>query len=150
MLDAQADILGKLIVLCGANGIVLNLHNHVYEVEDDEQDLKGSLARIPGAKLGPDLNWLIRAKVDPVDFIRRHGKQVVYAHLRDEKPDGRWSEALGEGAMDYAAIARAMHAIPFTGDVAIELAHERDFKPTRPLRESLKISREYVRRVMGW
>jgi hypothetical protein len=34
--------------------------------------------------------------------------------------------------------------------VAIELAHERDFKPTRPLRESLKISREYVRRVMSW
>jgi len=150
MLDAQADVLRRLMAICASNGVVLNLHNHVYEVENDEQDLQGTLVRIPDAKLGPDLNWLLRAKVDPVDFIRRHGKQMVYAHLRDQKADGRWSEAMGEGDMDYGAIGRALHAIPFTGDVAIELAHERDFKPTRPLRESLKISREYVRRVMSW
>jgi sugar phosphate isomerase/epimerase len=100
--------------------------------------------------LGPDLNWLLRAKVDPVDFIRRHGKQMVYAHLRDQKADGRWSEAMGEGDMDYGAIGRALHAIPFTGDVAIELAHESDFQPTRPYGESFGMSRKYVRRVMGW
>jgi len=150
MLDAQADILRKLIALCEANGVVLNLHNHVYEAENDEQDLKGTLARIPDVKLGPDLNWLVRAKVDPVDFIRRHGQQMVYMHLRDQKADGTWPEAMGEGDMDYVAIGRALRAIPFTGDVGIELAHEQGFHTTRPLRESLKMSREYVRRVMGW
>jgi len=150
MLDAQADLLRKLVSVCASNGIVLNLHNHVYEVDNDEQDLKGTLARIPDVKLGPDLNWLVRARVDPVDFIRRYGSRIVYAHLRDQKADGKWCEAMGEGDTDYAAIGRAMRAIPFTGDVAIELAHENGFKPTRSLRESLKISREYVRRVMGW
>jgi sugar phosphate isomerase/epimerase len=150
MLDAQADILRKLTAICAANGVVLNLHNHVYEVDNDEQDLRGTLLRMPDVKLGPDLNWLVRARVDPVDFIRRHGKQMVYAHLRDQNPDGTWPEAMGEGGMDYAAIGQALHAIPFAGDVGIELAHERGFQPTRPLRESLKKSREYVRRVMGW
>jgi sugar phosphate isomerase/epimerase len=150
MLDAQAEILKKLMALCAANRVVLNLHNHVYEVENDEQDLGGTLARIPGIKLGPDINWLVRAKVDPVDFIRRHGKQIVYAHLRDQKSDGRWPEAMGEGNMDYGAIGRAFRAIPFSGDVGIELAYESKFKPARPLREDLKISRAYVRRVMGW
>jgi sugar phosphate isomerase/epimerase len=57
---------------------------------------------------------------------------------------------MGEGIMDYEAIASALRSAPFDGDIAIELAHERGFKPTRPLRESLKMSREYVRRVMGW
>ncbi len=57
---------------------MLNLHNHTYEVENELYDLKGTLARIPGIKLGPDLNWLVRAGVDPAGFIRRFGKQIVF------------------------------------------------------------------------
>ncbi|MEK7409431.1 MAG: sugar phosphate isomerase/epimerase [Acidobacteriota bacterium] len=149
-LDAQADLLRKLMALCGDHGAVLNLHNHTYEVTNNEHDLKGTLERIPDVKLGPDLNWLLRGGVDPVDFIRRHGKRIVFAHLRDQKADGKWSEAMGEGDMDYAAIARALGEAGFAGDLAIELAHERGFQPTRPLRESIKLSRAYVRRVMGY
>jgi hypothetical protein len=32
----------------------------------------------------------------------------------------------------------------------IELAHETNFKPTRPLRESLKMSRGFVRETLGY
>jgi len=149
-LDAQADLLRRLMEICQANNVVLNLHNHTYEVRDNLHDLRGTLARVPGVKLGPDLNWLVRGGVDPVDFIRRYGDRIVFLHLRDQKADGTWSEALGEGQMDYAAIVRALHEINFSGDAVIELAHERDFKPTRPLRESLKISRDFVRRTLGW
>lgn len=148
-LDAQAELLRKIIAICEKNGVVLNLHNHTYEVENEMHDLKGTLARIPGVKLGPDLNWLVRGSVDPVAFIRQYAKQIVFLHLRDQKKDGRWSEALGEGDMDYAAIAAALREIHFAGDAVIELAHERDFKPARPLRESLKMSREFVRKVLG-
>ena len=136
--------------ICAKNKVVLNLHNHIYEVRDDEYDLKGTLARVPGVKLGPDLDWLKGAGVDPVDFIRRYGNRIVYAHLRDRKADGVWSEAMGEGVTDYAAIGRALREMKFDGDVAIELAHPRGFQPTRPLRESLKMSREYVRKTVGW
>jgi sugar phosphate isomerase/epimerase len=149
-LDAQAELLRKIIAICEKNGVVLNLHNHTYEVENDLHDLKGTLARIPDVKLGPDLNWLVRGGVDPVAFIRQYGKQIVFLHLRDQKKDGRWSEALGEGDMDYAVIAAALRKISFSGDAVIELAHERDFKPTRPLRESLKMSREFVRKTLGY
>ena len=100
-------------------------------------------------KLGPDLNWLVRAGVDPAAFIRQFGKQIVFLHLRDQKKDGRWSEALGEGDTDFTAIAAALRGIHFAGRAVIELAHERDFKPTRPLRESLKMSREFVRKTLG-
>jgi len=149
-LDAQADVVKKLMGICVKNKVVLNLHNHIYEVRDDEYDLKGTLARVPDVMLGPDLDWLKGAGVDPVDFIRRYGNRIVYAHLRDRKADGVWSEAMGEGVTDYAAIGRALRDVKFSGDVAIELAHPRGFQPTRPLRESLKMSREYVSKTMGW
>lgn len=149
-LDAQAELLRKIMVLCEARGVVLNLHNHTYEVENHEHDLQGSLARIPLVKLGPDLNWLVRAGIDPVDFIRRYGKRIVFLHLRDQKADGTWPEAMGEGNMDYLAIGRELHKINFAGDAVIELAHEEGFQLTRPLRESLRISREYVRKTLGY
>jgi len=149
-LDAQADLLRRIIAICEQNGVVLNLHNHTYEVQDGEHDLNGTLARIPDVKLGPDLNWLLRAGVDPVDFIRRHAERIVFLHLRDQKADGRWPEAMGEGDMDYVAIGRALREIGFSGDAVVELAHEADFELTRPLRESLKISREFVRETLGY
>jgi len=149
-LDAQADLLRKIIALAQKHGVVLNLHNHTYEVEYDMHDLKGTLARIPDVKLGPDLNWLVRGGVDPVKFIRQYGDRIVFLHLRDQKADGKWSEAMGEGDMDYAAIGQALRDVGFRGPAVIELAHEANFKPTRPLRESLKMSREYVRTTMGY
>ena len=148
--DAQAGVLRGVMKICADHGVVPNLHNHVYEVRDDEYDLKGTLARIPNIKLGPDLNWLVRAKVDPVDFIWRYRDRMIFAHLRDQKRDGLWCEAMGEGDTDFAAIGRMLHKIDFAGDLVIELAHERDFVPTRSYGESVRISREYVRRVMNY
>jgi sugar phosphate isomerase/epimerase len=129
---------------------VLNLHNHTYEVEHGAHDLNGTVARVPGVKLGSDLNWLVRGGVDPVAFLRQHGDRIVFLHLRDQHADGRWSEAMGEGDMDYAAIGRALREIGFTGPAVVELAHERGFVPTRPIRQSLRLSRELVRRVLGY
>ena len=149
-LDAQAELLREIIKLSRSRGVTLNLHNHTYEVENDMHDLKGTLARIPDVKLGPDLDWLVRGGVHPVTFIKTYGRQIVFLHLRDEKADGKWSEAMGEGDMDYVAIGEALKEVDFSGDAVIELAHERNFKPTRPLRESFKMSRAYVRQTMGF
>jgi sugar phosphate isomerase/epimerase len=149
-LDAQAELLRGIIALCQSRGIVLNLHNHTYEVENGLHDLKGTLARIPDVKLGPDLNWLVRGGVDPVSFIKTYGSQIVFLHLRDQKADGKWSEAMGEGNMDYVAIGKALREVRFSGDAVIELAHEGNFKPTRPLRESLQMSRASVRQTLGF
>jgi len=149
-LDAQAELLRDIIALCDAHGVLLNLHNHTYEVEDKLHDLLGTLERIPHVKLGPDINWLVRGGVDPIHFIELFGEQIVFLHLRDQRADGTWCEAMGEGDMDYAAIGAALREAGFAGDAVIELAHERDFQLTRPLRESLKLSRHYVRETLGY
>jgi sugar phosphate isomerase/epimerase len=149
-LDAQAKMLRTVIDIARDRGITVTLHNHIYEVKDDEYDLRNIIERVPDVKLGPDLNWLHRAKVDPASFIRRHGKRMAYAHLRDENKEGGWPEAMGEGAMDYVAIGKALHDISFAGDLAIELAHEANFTPTRSYGESFGISRAFVRKTTGY
>ena len=149
-LDAQAELLRRIMNLCRDYGVELNLHNHTYEVEDDMHDLSGTLARIPEIKLGPDLNWLLRGGVDPVDFIEAYGESIVFLHIRDQNADGTWSESVGEGDMDYVAIGQALRVSRFSGDAVIELAHERNFNPTRPLRDSLRMSRTYIRKTLNF
>ncbi len=149
-LDAQAAILHKIVAICEDNGIEANLHNHTYEVENDIHDLKGTLKRMPDIKLGPDLNWLIRAAVDPVDFINTYGKQIVYLHIRDQYEDGIWTEYVGQGSTDFPAIAKALKAQGFNGQAAIELAYENNFEPKNPLKENWKKSRQYVKDTFKW
>jgi sugar phosphate isomerase/epimerase len=147
--DIQAELLKKIIALGEKKGIVLNLHNHTAEVADNMYDLRGTLKRIPSIKLGPDLNWLLRAGVNPVDFLREFRKQIVFLHLRDQLSNGKWPESMGEGNVNFKEIAEVMKEINFQGTAVIELAHEGGFVKTRPLKESLKMSREYMRKTMG-
>jgi sugar phosphate isomerase/epimerase len=147
--DTQAALLRKLISMGEEKGIVLNLHNHTAEVKNNMYDLRGTLKRIPDIRLGPDLNWLLRAGINPLDFLREFRKQIVFLHLRDQLADGKWPESMGEGNVDFREIAKVLNEISFEGYAIIELAHENGFVPTRPLRESLKLSREYMRKTMG-
>lgn len=149
-LDAQAELLIKIQGICEDHGILANLHNHTYEVENDMHDLKGTLARIPDFELGPDLNWLIRGGINPVEFINTFGKQIVYLHIRDQYQDGTWSEYVGQGDTDFEPIAAALKAQNFKGQAAIELAFPSDFVPKNELREDWKMSRNFVRNTFEW
>lgn len=149
-LDAQAALLKEIMRVCGESGVEPNLHNHTYEVANNMHDLNGTLARIPAIKLGPDLNWLIRGGVDPVAFIKMHGKQIVYMHIRDQYADGTWTEYVGQGVTNFGAIADALRSVDFHGRAAIELAFPAHYVPKNPLAEDWKRSVDYVRRTFGW
>ena len=147
-LDTQAETLKKIMTICKQNSVQPNLHNHTFEVTNRMHDLKGTLKRIPDISLGPDLNWLVRGGVDPATFIKEYGRQIVYMHIRDQAPDGKWTDAVGEGVTNFPEIAKALRQINYMGRAAIELAL--DGPPVRPVRDSWKQSREYVRKVFGW
>ena len=147
-LDTQSETLRKILAICKQNGVHPNLHNHTFEVTSGMHDLKGTLKRIPEISLGPDLNWLVRGGVDPATFIKTYAGQIVYMHIRDQAADGKWTDAVGEGVTNFPEIARALQDIKYKGRAAIELAF--DAPPVRPVRESWKQSREYVRKVFGW
>jgi sugar phosphate isomerase/epimerase len=58
-------------------------------------------------------------------------------------------EDFGDGDIDYRAVARHLRSAGFTGYLSVELAWDRETPVTRPLEESLRISREYAERVFG-
>lgn len=147
-LDAQADLLKQIMNVCEKYKVQPNVHNHTFEVENDLYDLKGIMERVPEIKLGPDLNWLVRGGVDPVWFIKTYGHKMVYMHIRDQKADGKWTEAVGEGVTDFPTIAKALADIDYSGRAAIELAF--DSPPQKEVKECWKTSREYVKKVFGW
>ncbi len=147
-MDVQADLLLRVINICTKYQVEPNIHNHTFEVANELHDLKGIIARIPGIKLGPDISWLAKAGVDPVWFVRTYGSQMVYMHLRDQSADNKFTEAVGEGVIDFPAIAEALKDIGYQGKAAIELAYESPAQ--RENRENWKISREYVNEVFGW
>lgn len=147
-LDAQAELLESIMKVCDKNKVQPNIHNHTFEVENGMHDLKGIISRVPGIKLGPDLNWLVRGGVDPVWFIKTYGKQIVYMHIRDQDAEGKWTEAVGEGMTDFPAIAQALHDINYKGRAAIELAFQAP--PVNEVRDSWKKSRAYVKEIFGW
>jgi len=147
-LDVQAETVKKIMSICSKNNIQPNLHNHVFEVKDDLHDLKGTLKRIPDIKLGPDLNWLVRAGVDPVWFIKTYADKIVFLHIRDQYANGKWTEYVGEGTTDFKAIAQTLKEINYQGKAAIELAF--DDPPKNSVSEDWKLSRDYVKKVFGW
>ena len=149
-LDTQAALLKEIRKMCHDSGVTANLHNHTYEVANGMHDLKGTLARIPDIPLGPDLNWLIRGGVDPVTFIKTYGHQIVYMHIRDQYADGTWTEYVGQGATNFAAIADALRSVNFRGRAAIELAFPQNYVPKNPLAEDWKRSVDFVRTTFGW
>ena len=149
-LDAQAEVLTKIDALCKQYNVEPNLHNHTYEVENGLHDLKGTLARLPNIRLGPDLNWMIRAGVDPVAFINTYGDRMTYFHIRDQYADGVWTEYVGQGITDFSVIASALKAKNFTGNAAIELAFPANYVPQQSLNEDWKRSRAYVKKTFGW
>lgn len=148
--DAQAALLKEIIKVCKNSGVTANLHNHTYEVANGMHDLKGTLARIPDIPLGPDLNWLIRGGVDPVAFIKTYGHQIVYMHIRDQYADGTWTEYVGQGVTNFAAIAEALRSVNFRGRAAIELAFPQNYVAKNPLAEDWKRSVDFVRSTFGW
>lgn len=147
-LDIQAETLQEILKISDRNNVTPNLHNHTYELADNMYDFKETMVRVPDLKLGPDLNWLVRGGIDPVWFIENYGQQMVYMHIRDQKKDGKWTEAVGEGVMDFPAIAKALKKIGFKGEAAVELAF--DAPPVRSVRENWKLSRQYVKNIFGF
>lgn len=147
-LDIQAELLKKIISICKKNDIQANLHNHTFEMENNLHDFKGTIERVPDLKLGPDINWLIRAGVDPVWFIDTYGDRMVYLHLRDQDENGKWTRALGQGTTDFPAVSKALKKVNFKGRAAIELAFEEP--PNGPVSQEWIESREYVKEIFGW
>jgi sugar phosphate isomerase/epimerase len=147
-LDAQAEVVREIRSLCDEHGLTMNVHNHTYEMDWEMREFNGMLERIRDLKLGPDLNWLRRAGVDPWEFVREYGDRIVYMHLRPQKGD-RWVQTLAEGDEDWTQLARVIDEIDFRGWVGVELAFRDEHPVTRAMGQNYELCLEFLRAVLG-
>lgn len=146
-LAVQARCMTRLAEALKARGFGLLIHNHTPEMENNAREWRAMLRDTP-AGFCLDLHWVYRAGQDPLGLLREAGKRVGGLHLRNSQR-GVWTEAFGDGDMDYRPIAAYLKESGYSGYLMVELAYEKDTQVTRPLEEDLRISREYAQKLFG-
>jgi sugar phosphate isomerase/epimerase len=128
-------------------GVTLNYHTHGEPI----QDIRHMIDNVPAelVALGPDLDWLRVGGVDPVSFVEEQANRLILLHIRDYHTGGERTEALGEGDADYQGLGHTLETIDFQGELVVELALPSGTKPTRPIEDLLRISREHLKETMG-
>ncbi|MER2535102.1 MAG: sugar phosphate isomerase/epimerase [Rhizobiaceae bacterium] len=93
-------------------------HNHDFEfaaLTDGSMPMAIILDGAPEIGWEIDVAWVIRAGEDPRDWIERHGRRIVAAHVKDIAPAGEatdedgWAD-VGHGTVDWAALVPLLTA----------------------------------------
>lgn len=149
-LETQAALLNKLGRTLGESSIALNVHCHAPEMRSDAREFRSNLDRTDPSLvwLNADVHWIYRGGNDPYELLDRYADRIGSCHLRNSV-DGVWSEALGDGDVDYRRIVKIFATIKTPMWLTVELAYEKRTKQTRPLAENLARSRRYIREVFG-
>jgi inosose dehydratase len=149
-LALQAEGLNRLGEALREKGLRFVIHNHDPEIRSKAREFHHNLDHTDVKKVGLclDTHWALRGGADPLALARQYASRLKSLHLRNSVR-GVWSEALGDGEVDHAALAELLRKSGYTGPLIVELAYEQGTKLTRTLAENTRVSREYVRRVFG-
>jgi inosose dehydratase len=149
-LAVQAENLDRLGAALNEIGVRLAVHSHDPEMRSGAREWYSILLQTDPQKVGIclDLDWVLRGGQDPYRLLENAAPRVLDLHLRSCR-QGVWSENLGDGDIDYARVRGILQRMDYRGWYTVELAYEAGTRRTRPLEEDLRLSREYVRCLLG-
>ena len=120
-LKAIADVLNKAGEICSQVGLTYCYHNHWWELQNDQNELR-TLCQLTDPALVSlclDIGWVERSGTSVVQVVGEFIDRIRYFHLKDTR-DQRFVD-LGEGTVDFPAWLKAI------GDpTKFYLTHERD------------------------
>jgi inosose dehydratase len=147
-LATEARYLNRLGEHLKQRGMRLMLHQHDPDMQEGAREWRSNLHHTDPKLVWfcVDVHWVLRGKQDPMTLLKEAGQRIADLHLRNSV-NGIWSESLGDGEVDYRAVAKFMKQIKYQGYLSVELAYEKGTDPKRPLEEDLKISREYAEKM---
>jgi len=152
--DEELAVQARWLDACGAElralGLRFALHNHAPEMRSRAREVHSWMAGTSPENVwfNADVEWIRHGGGDPVAMLELYGHRTASLHLRDAIGI-TWVQALGEGDIDFAAIAAVLERKGFAGPVSIEHATMPGMKLTRSFEENHRVSREFVRRVFG-
>ena len=151
-----AENLALLTEYAQPHGLVLTVHHHMKTLIETADDCARLIELSAECLLTFDSAHCALAGDDCADTLRRFSQCINYVHLKDYNaplpapPD--WDSAdfaelgRGTGAIDFAAIVQQLRDIGYQGWLTVEL----DGKAAkRPPYQSAKISRQYMRQLLG-
>jgi sugar phosphate isomerase/epimerase len=114
-----------------ASGLRFTVENHTHTMTPDA----GSLLRLWDAVRDPalgfnlDLGWIALEREYPPLAIHKIGKYLMHAHARDIDGLMRRFVHVGQGVMDFDAIAEALKAVRYHGFLSLEQDGQPGDKP---------------------
>lgn len=132
---AYVNELGKMAI---DSGLTLSYHPHLASIGETREGMDRILAATDPRylKFQPDVAHMTLGGMNPADAIRAYRDRLAFFHFKDavrevaaqaktnrpaiRKAKVRFCE-VGQGAVDYPAVLRAMDDVQFTGWIIVEL-----------------------------
>jgi sugar phosphate isomerase/epimerase len=128
-----------------AYGMKFSIENHTHTMLPVTDSFLRLCDAIPDPALGCNLDcgWAMNQREYPPVAIHKLNRRLMNLHLRDIDPRMREYVAIGQGVMDFKAIAEAVKAIGFTGCLSLEQdGSSEDMKTT--CRRYISMMKEYL------
>lgn len=137
------EVLNQTGAALRERGIYLHYHNHEFEFENDESGFRGIDLLFEGFDAGAvdfclDAGWAAYAGEDAAQWMRDHGDQIGFLHLRDFKD--KVFCPLGQGEVDLRAQIETLPLLKNLRGIMVE----QDPNTDKPLRAMLQ-SRAYLK-----
>jgi len=156
--DAQLRLQAKALDRLGAelkqSGVTLAYHNHDIEMRHAAREFHHMMVGTDAehVSLCLDAHWIYRGSGDSAvalfDVLRLYGRRVVELHVR-QSVDGVWTEAVGQGDIDYPAIAEELLGLGIKPHVVLEQAVEQQTPKTMDAVEAHRRSCQYAGKVFA-
>lgn len=153
-LETQARALNRLGGSLAELGIKLAYHNHDIELREAAREFHHMMVGTDSefVHFCLDTHWVYRgsgnSQVALFDVIKLYGSRVIELHFRQSR-DGIWTEAFGEGDIDYRRVASQLKEIGVRPHLVLEQAVEKGTPKTINPLEAHRQSIAYAREVFG-
>ena len=158
---AVLDMLGHR--MGDETGLKFGVHAHMWTQLENRHEIDAIMASTDPKHVGfvLDTGHITMAGIDPVELARTLGLRIIEFHLKDTQPEHRGGAKqrrerndamkdpiffeLGKGGVDFPAIKKHLDEIGWRGWLTVEL----DSSPSRPPKESARISKNYIESTLG-
>jgi inosose dehydratase len=153
-LRLQAKMLNRLGIKLSGMGLKLAYHNHDPELRMAARELHHMMMGTDPAHVHfcLDSHWIFRgagnSSVALFDIVKMYGARVAEWHLRQSQ-GGVWTEAFGEGDIDYPALVLELKKAGAKPHLVLEQAVEKGSPNTMTGLEAHKKSVAYARRILA-
>lgn len=147
----MAKVFDEIGEKCRANGLQFGYHNHDFEFTSFDGvyglDILYKQTKPENMVAEIDTCWAYFAGVDPVSYIRKYNGRCPLIHLKDLRTKSK------EEAEFFAEVGTGINDIPGIVSISKEIGSEwvivEQDACYRPSLESIKISYENVKKLMG-